>query len=239
MREILQIVQLDHLAQRKPRELSGGQQQRVAIARCLVYAPPVILMDEPLGALDKKLREQLQQEIRRIHKQTGVTIIYVTHDQEEALYLSDRICLMSGGKVEQLGTPSELYFNPRNAFVADFLGESNLLDCHASADGIATLANGKSVRVTPRASVAAEARCSLLVRPDRLQFMRAGSQATNELEGTVEEIAFVGDVTRYCVHVDDLRMHVKVPIARSNAGPTLQSKVRIGWEPADSTMLAG
>ena len=121
------MVRLPHVAQRYPRELSGGQQQRIALARCLVYRPSIILMDEPLGALDKKLRDQMQLEIKRIHRELGTTIVYVTHDQEEAMTMSDRICLMNDGRIEQLGSPAELYFRPRTLFVADFLGESNLL----------------------------------------------------------------------------------------------------------------
>ena len=126
--EALELVRLPHVAQRFPRELSGGQQQRIALARCLVYRPAIVLMDEPLGALDKKLRDQMQLEIKRIHRELKTTIVYVTHDQEEAMTMSDRICLMNHGKIEQLGTPSELYFRPRTLFVADFLGESNLLE---------------------------------------------------------------------------------------------------------------
>ena len=125
--EVLEIVRLPHVAKRFPRELSGGQQQRIALARCMVYRPAIILMDEPLGALDKKLREQMQLEIKRIHRELGATVVYVTHDQEEAMTMSDRICLMNAGRIEQLGTPGDLYFRPRSLFVADFLGESNLL----------------------------------------------------------------------------------------------------------------
>ncbi|AKM31558.1 spermidine/putrescine ABC transporter ATP-binding protein [Pandoraea faecigallinarum] len=124
----LEMVHLPHVAQRYPRELSGGQQQRIALARCMVYRPSIILMDEPLGALDKKLRDHMQLEIKRIHRELGTTIVYVTHDQEEAMTMSDRICLMNAGEIAQLGTPDDLYFRPKSVFVADFLGESNLLD---------------------------------------------------------------------------------------------------------------
>src|SRR5258706_2664036 len=126
--EALELVRLPQVAQRYPKELSGGQQQRIALARCLVYKPSIVLMDEPLGALDKKLRDQMQLEIKRIHRELGTTIVYVTHDQEEAMTMSDRICLMNHGRIDQLGTPSDLYFRPRSMFVADFLGESNLLE---------------------------------------------------------------------------------------------------------------
>ena len=126
VRSVLDRVSLTAFADRKPRQLSGGQQQRVGIARCLVYSPDIILMDEPLGALDKNLRDQMQEEIKSLHLELSTTIIYVTHDQEEALNMSDRICLMQRGRIEQLGTPEQMYFEPRTAFVAEFIGESNL-----------------------------------------------------------------------------------------------------------------
>ena len=133
--DVLELVRLPDLAHRKPKELSGGQQQRVSIARCLVYNPSLILMDEPLGALDKKLREQMQLEIKRLHKEAQITMIYVTHDQEEALNLSDRIMLMNGGKAEQIGNPHELYFKPVSQFAADFIGQSTMLDAKVLEDG--------------------------------------------------------------------------------------------------------
>ena len=132
--EALVLVRLPDVGARKPRELSGGQQQRIAIARCLVYNPDLILMDEPLGALDKKLRDQMQLEIKRLHSNLGVTVLYVTHDQEEALVMSDRICLMNAGRIEQLGDPHELYFQPKSVFAADFLGDSNILDAVREGD---------------------------------------------------------------------------------------------------------
>ncbi|WJF89626.1 ABC transporter ATP-binding protein [Paraburkholderia bonniea] len=137
--QALEMVHLPHVAKRFPRELSGGQQQRIALARCMVYRPSIILMDEPLGALDKKLRDHMQLEIKRIHRELGTTIVYVTHDQEEAMTMSDRICLMNHGSIAQLGTPADLYFRPNSVFVADFLGESNLLDAvvtHRSGDQV-------------------------------------------------------------------------------------------------------
>src|SRR5262249_3185861 len=115
-------------ADRLPRQLSGGQQQRVALARATVYQPSLVLMDEPLGALDRRLREQLQMEIKRVHKALGMTVLYVTHDQEEAMTMSDRVCLLNAGRIEQIGTPEQLYFRPETAYVANFLGESNILD---------------------------------------------------------------------------------------------------------------
>ncbi len=237
--KILDIVQLGHIAQRKPRELSGGQQQRVAIARCLVYEPPVILMDEPLGALDKKLREQLQQEIRRIHQDMGVTILYVTHDQEEALYLSDRICLMRNGMIEQLGSPRELYFKPSNAFVADFIGESNLLRCQAEGQGRVKLAaSGQSVVVAGTADQSVGSDGRLMIRPDKVKMLAGGESAPNEISGVVEEIAFVGETLRYSVRSSDEIITVKMPAANA-AGLTAGTEIRLGWQPEDGLLLRG
>ncbi|MGI6854408.1 ABC transporter ATP-binding protein [Mesorhizobium sp. 1B3] len=234
--KILDIVQLGHIAHRKPRELSGGQQQRVAIARCLVYQPPVILMDEPLGALDKKLREQLQQEIRRIHKEMGITILYVTHDQEEALYLSDRICLMNAGRIEQLGTPQELYFRPANAFVADFIGESNLLACDVVAPGRVRLeASGQDIRIAQDAAGAAN---RLMIRPDKIAVLDDGDSRPNEISGEIEEIAFVGETMRLTVRSGTQAFTVKAPASNLAMERTVGSTARIGWEPKDALLLA-
>jgi len=194
----------------RPKELSGGQQQRIAIARCLVYDPDLILMDEPLGALDKKLRDQLQFEIKRIHETLGVTMLYVTHDQSEALVLSDRICLMDQGSVEQVGTPEELYFKPRSVFAADFLGESNILDATVLEAGDSTrlstrgglqivglpgcsVAKGKTIKAEAGGRADAEfegcnARCGAMARRNlrrrfRLQYSAFDGRAGSRLEG--------------------------------------------------------
>lgn len=144
--DMLNLVELSHLADRYPHQLSGGQQQRVAVARALVFDPPVILMDEPLGALDKKLRESMQIEIKRIQSDLGATVIYVTHDQDEALTMSDRVAVMRGGRIEQIGVPDELYKNPQTPFVADFIGSMNFLPAVVSAitgnEALLTFENG-------------------------------------------------------------------------------------------------
>ena len=123
MTRALDLVQLPEVGGRLPRALSGGQQQRVALARCIVYRPSIVLMDEPLGALDKKLRDQMKLEIKRLHTELGITVLYVTHDQEEAMIMSDRVCLMNNSQIEQIGSPADLYFRPRSVFAADFIGE--------------------------------------------------------------------------------------------------------------------
>ena len=137
MRAALAKVQLQHLAERKPQQLSGGQQQRVALARALVFEPRVVLMDEPLSALDKKLREEMQLEIRRLHRELGVTMVYVTHDQSEAMTLSDRVAVFNHGRIEQLASPQQLYDAPANPFVAGFVGDNNMLGGQAEASAVA------------------------------------------------------------------------------------------------------
>jgi len=235
---VLAIVQLSGMARRYPRELSGGQQQRIALARCMVYQPPIILMDEPLGALDKKLRQQLQLEIRRLHQQFGISVLYVTHDQEEALAMSDRICLMNDGAVEQLGTPTDLYFRPRSVFAADFLGESNLLDVELlSADGdmaVLRAADGTLLRAA-RNSALPEGqqvgqKLKLLVRPESLHMLAANEEAGNVLTGVVRDIIMLGQVTKYFVKLRD-GSEVSAS-ALTESGPraaTPGSTVRIGF----------
>jgi putative spermidine/putrescine transport system ATP-binding protein len=241
--EVLDIVQLPNVAQRKPRELSGGQQQRIAIARCLVYNPSIILMDEPLGALDRKLREQLQLEIKRLHEQLGITMIYVTHDQEEALVMSDRICLMNHGRIEQLDTPKQLYFQPASVFAARFLGESNILSgtvaethptttLHAAQDIVLQAAMPcPAPRGTPM---------NVLVRPESVAVLNADDVAANELTGTVAEVIFVGGMTRYVIRLPggpDLL--VKQTAGRGTPTLVPGASVRVGWSREDTILLPG
>lgn len=195
VRKVLDLIRLPHVAGRKPKELSGGQQQRVAIARSLVYKPDLILMDEPLGALDKKLREQMQIEIKRIHETLGTTLLYVTHDQEEALTMSDRICLMSNGKIEQIGTPSELYFAPSTKFAADFLGESNILPARIGRGGT-TLTVAESVEIPLQAlNTTASDAAAIMLRPEMIHLADQADTDRFTFDATVEEIIFAGSVT--------------------------------------------
>lgn len=205
--EVLEVIRLEGYGNRKPKELSGGQQQRIAIARCLVYNPDLILMDEPLGALDKKLRDQLQLEIRRIHRTLGVTLLYVTHDQSEALVLSDRICLMNSGKVEQIGTPDELYFRPRTVFAADFLGESNILD-------VSVAPNGGQAKLTTRSGFQIEgvrtsmssAAAKVMIRPESLMVAEDEKKGPNTLDGLVEDVTLTGGVVDIQVRLGNAEM---------------------------------
>ena len=205
--EVLEIVQLPHVAHRKPKELSGGQQQRISIARCIVYKPDLILMDEPLGALDKKLREQMQLEIRRIHTELGITMLYVTHDQEEALNMSDRIMLMNAGKVEQLGTPNQLYFEPKTQFAADFIGASSLIDATVAEVGEParlSLPGGEACRSYLHDRVEVGVAGKLLLRPEALRLSQDENcpPGHNLLRGKILNTLVTGGTSKHFVLLD-------------------------------------
>jgi spermidine/putrescine transport system ATP-binding protein len=189
--EALELVQLSDYARRKPGQLSGGQQQRVALARALVLRPAVLLLDEPLGALDAKLRRQLQVELKQLQAQVGITFVYVTHDQEEALTMSDRIAVVNRGRIEQAATPQDLYEEPANAFVADFLGVSNLMDAAvAGPSGTGAhvrLSDSFSVEVQ-RGDVAFRGPAKVVIRPERIGVEPAGSQGTNRIPGLLTNV---------------------------------------------------
>jgi putative spermidine/putrescine transport system ATP-binding protein/mannopine transport system ATP-binding protein len=210
--EALELVGLTGLGHRKPRQLSGGQQQRVALSRALVYRPPVLLMDEPLGALDKKLRDQLQLEIKGIQRELGLTVVYVTHDQEEALVLSDRIAVMRDGRLEQFGEPRELFERPRTPFVADFLGAANFLPgvVSGSTDGqcLVRLDHGSTLAARPQ-PLPEGTRARISVPPGRLELCAA---VDGFVEGTVVTVAYVGSVVRVAVKVDGMLHPVRVEV---------------------------
>jgi putative spermidine/putrescine transport system ATP-binding protein len=193
VREMLRLVRLEGFEDRRVAKMSGGQQQRVALARALAYDPPVLLMDEPLSALDKKLREEIQHEIRRIHQQTEVTILYVTHDQEEALRLSDRIAVFSHGRIDQVGTGAELYANPATRFVAEFIGDSDVLasEVVATTGTHADLRIGEAlVRGVPVHGTARPGAATLLLRPERINLAR---ETGDGLPVTVTDVTFLGN----------------------------------------------
>ncbi len=247
--EVLEIVQLPQVAGRKPRELSGGQQQRISLARCIVYNPAIILMDEPLGALDKKLREDMQLEIKRLHRELGITMLYVTHDQEEALVMSDRIVLLTGGRVAQIGTPDELYHQPQSAFVANFLGQSNLLEGHVedhgppvrvrTADGLALRTQPPGLEHTPALQVGESV--SVMVRPENVMIATgsdAGGGTENTVDGTVSESITLGGVVRHYVTGPGGRTFVSLEFNRP--GLRLLDKgtpVRLSWRAIDMRLL--
>ncbi len=196
--DALKTVQLEHLKDRKPQALSGGQQQRVSIARAIVYNPSLVLMDEPLGALDKKLREQLQFEIKELHDRLGITILYVTHDQQEAMSMSDRVALMNGGRIEQIGTPRQLYFTPETAFAADFLGSSNFIDATVTARTsertVCRLSSGEEIAAPSREGFSEGQKVRLMVRPEHISLLgQAVSADRNVLKGVTTGTTFFGE----------------------------------------------
>jgi putative spermidine/putrescine transport system ATP-binding protein len=237
----LDTVRLPGLAERLPRELSGGQQQRVALARALVYHPSIILMDEPLGALDKKLREEMQLEIKELHTELGITVLYVTHDQEEALAMSDRICLMNHGSIAQTGTPAELYFAPRSVFAANFLGDSNIFAARVADPGPPTqftLTAGEPVQACAANGGVKDELIHLLVRPESLRLLAAGEAATNHLCGKLEDVIMLGDVTRYFVRLADGSRVSAKRLTVAAPPPPKGSPVTLGWSAEDTVVLA-
>ena len=228
----LDMVHLGHLAERFPRELSGGQQQRVALARCFVYQPSIILMDEPLGALDKKLREHMQIEIKRLHRESGATIVYVTHDQEEALAMSDRICLMNHARIEQLGTPREIYEQPRTAFAADFIGLSNILRGQAETDGMLATPHGRFA--LPEGVRCANGTGALVVRPEHL---RLGLRDGNHIRGRVSEIVYAGSETRVIAALGDGSPLV-LRLGPDDAVPAIDDQIVAGWARDRAVLVA-
>ena len=232
--EMLKIVGLGGMERRKPRQLSGGQQQRVALARALVNKPRVLLLDEPLGALDLKLRKQMQLELKAIQHDVGITFIHVTHDQEEAMTMADRIAVMNNGRIEQLGTPTELYETPATAYVAGFLGVSNLISGTVSGSDTVRLRHGQEVRVRPQSLVGRTGDVAVGIRPEKIEL---GEGQENMLGGTVVEQAYVGVATQYIVETECGRLTVY----RQNASPGLNGAtpgqhLTLSWS-ADSTFV--
>ena len=222
--EALELVRLPQMAQRYPKQMSGGQQQRVALARALVNRPRVLLLDEPLGALDLKLRKEMQIELKTLQHQVGITFIYVTHDQEEALTMSDRIAVMSHGKGLQVGTPLEIYERPNCRFVADFIGETNFLEGMVNkVNGeFATLSIDGGQTFVGRASdgVRAGARATLSVRPEKMLLMETPDHgAANTYQVTVFSIAYVGSDTRVIINLDSQRLDVWEQNSASTLNP--------------------
>ncbi|MCJ8169618.1 ABC transporter ATP-binding protein [Atopomonas sediminilitoris] len=240
--EYLTLVELERFGNRYPGQLSGGQRQRVALARALIFAPDIVLMDEPLGALDKKLREQMQYEIKRLHEQLGFTVIYVTHDQTEALTMSDRIAVFNAGIVQQCATPDELYERPANLFVADFIGESNKLPgsliAIESDMARCQLADGSSVQARVANVTDTGSHVTVSVRPEKLTISREQPASGNHTQAHFITRLYVGEYIRYHFALSDGTDVVVKTLNDSNA-PQLAAKqaVWLTWDALDSQAL--
>ena len=248
---LLELVELPGYEQRKPNQLSGGQQQRVALARALINHPRVLLLDEPLGALDLKLRKQMQVELKAIQSEIGITFIFVTHDQEEAMTMSNRIAVMRQGRIEQLGPPEELYERPRTEFVAGFLGVSNLLDAEVVAKGEPfadlRMADGTMLRA-PSVAVNGGGSVRVGVRPEKLRVLaiedghaETATADTNAIEGIVFDASYIGVSTQYIVETKDrhkLTVYAQ-NLETSGAGEVLRDgqRVRLTWKPQHTFVI--
>ena len=235
--DALALVKLEGLGERYPRQLSGGQQQRIAFARAVVFNPRLLLMDEPLGALDKKLREALQLEVMHISRQLGATVVYVTHDQEEALVMSDRIAIFSKGRIEQLGSGEELYDRPVSLFVADFIGESNILRGRFERDGDGGWLTRDAWRwrvgaaAAARTSLEGGSAAALLVRPERLRIVGADEAAAagaNMLQAAVKDVLYLGSMRKFELALPD----GQAAVVRQQVGGGEQV-----WQPGDRVSL--
>lgn len=242
VKQALDQVRLAHLAERLPRQMSGGQQQRVALARALVFNPDVVLLDEPLGALDRKLRCEVQIELKALHERLGATFLFVTHDQEEALSMSDRIAIMRDGRLEQIGAPGELYERPGNRFVADFLGESNFIEGEAlgTHDGATAYRSGGRQFVASAGSARAGDKVVFALRPEKVGIATTSSHgALNEVRGRVVHWNYFGASFRFEVQTDELgRMIADVPAWKGLASPHTGMEVFVQWEPDATSPLA-
>ena len=236
----LEQVQIADQAQKFPGQLSGGQQQRVAVARSLVFDPQLVLMDEPLGALDKNLRESMQYEIKHIHESIGVTVVYVTHDQSEALTMSNRIAVFNDGKVQQLSSPDELYEKPVNSFVAEFIGENNTFAGEVSdisKDKCKVKLNNAEILANPISVKSKGDRTTVSLRPERA-LINPSDKMDNIHNGKIEEVIYHGDHTRVRINLlGNPEFILKVPNSSSNLDIKLGNEIKIGWNSEDARAL--
>lgn len=238
--EALENVGLAGFAERLPAQLSGGQQQRVALARCLVYHPSIVLMDEPLGALDKRLRDRLQVEIVRLQKEQGITIINVTHDQGEALGMSDRVCLMEAGRIAQIATPEELYRHPVSSFAASFMGHANLISGVVES----VTATGTSLRTSHGVFVSSASRlkvgsvAQLVIRPENINLVKKGETFDNEINVIVSDIIFQGACYQlYAKTTEDIEIIASLPFTPSLTLVAPGEQIRLGWARGNSEIV--
>ncbi|MBF7728484.1 ABC transporter ATP-binding protein [Pseudomonas sp. N040] len=235
VKRALSMVQLDKFRNRYPAQLSGGQQQRVALARALVFEPQLVLMDEPLGALDKQLREHMQMEIKHIHQRLGVTVVYVTHDQGEALTMSDRVAVFHQGEIQQIAAPRVLYEEPSNTFVANFIGENNRLSgrllSHSGERCVVELGRGEKVEALAVNVGQPGEPVTLSIRPERVRLNAASESCSNRFSGRVEEFIYLGDHVRVRLEVcGKADFFVKQPIAELDPALAVGDVVPLGWQ---------
>ena len=243
--EAMALVRLAGLGARFPSQLSGGQQQRVALARAIVTKPAVLLLDEPLGALDRKLRAEMQVEIRALQRQVGITTIFVTHDQEEALTIADRIAVMEHGEIVQIGPPREIYERPRSRFVSDFIGVSNVLEGRVVARSagalVIELASGAHVSALPVDGPGPGDRVEVAIRPEKVELADGAGRAANCLPATVENVVYLGAVTYYHVRTADALLVVMAQnrAPRADAAPSPVGRaVHVCWDVESTLVLA-
>lgn len=237
VKDALAMVRLEALAERKPRELSGGQQQRVALARALVIQPSILLLDEPLSNLDAKLRDEMRNEIRDIQQNLGITAVFVTHDQVEALSMCDKVVVMKAGKLEQIGTPVEVYEQPASPFVASFVGRTNRLEGMAKGDGTIQV-GGIALKVPTRTSGPVD----IMMRPHRIRLLEAtrdpADDSTNQIHGTIKRVTFVGDLLQYHVDVEGSEIIVEAASDHGRGIRNVGMPVTLSWRVED-TMVFG
>jgi spermidine/putrescine ABC transporter ATP-binding subunit len=240
--EVLDIVQLSGYGTRMPHELSGGQQQRISLARAIVYEPSVLLMDEPLGSLDKKLRGQMQLEIKQIQERLKITTIYVTHDQEEALTMSDRIAVMKKGRIAQVGTPEDLYEKPTSSFIADFIGETNILHGEITErDGetsIFLVQPGLRFRIELAERTYVGEKLSITIRPEKLFFQVGEESEFPSISGIIQNVIYVGETTRYVIRLSSENLIVLKRMNRFGVESYKRNDpVKIGFHPQDAKKI--
>ncbi|KQS71607.1 hypothetical protein ASG39_20275 [Rhizobium sp. Leaf371] len=239
----LNLVKLEGLGARRPAQLSGGQQQRIAVARALIFEPQLVLMDEPLGALDKQLRQQMQDEIARLHHELRPTIIYVTHDQGEAISLSDRVAVFEGGKISQIDPPTALYNAPRNDFVAGFIGENNRIPARIISHGPPSrlAVSGRAIVSALSVDIApTETHACIMIRPERLRRVAHLCQLPNTIDVVVSEVSYHGDSYRLRASLDDgIDVITRIPNDGTQSIPDIGESILLGWSTEDARAFAG
>ena len=237
VRDAIGLVHMEGMEHRRSNQLSGGQQQRVALARALVNSPKVLLLDEPLGALDLKLRQAMQTELKGLQREVGITFVFVTHDQGEALAMSDRMGVMDSGRLLQVGTPEEIYSRPANRFVADFIGQTNLLDAMVRDHETVTLTNG--IRIPAASEVAPGTKVSISLRPEQAMLNRLGEAPSmhTSVDGCIEQITYLGNALVYRVVFEWMTMDVRAENRPGVEQASVGDNVSVSWEPAAATVV--